>query len=223
LRLTENTLTTVAQVINQMPEKTRTVLINSVTRFGNLVYQDGNGTHGPWSVELKNNSALNGQLQVAQVEYEGLHAQGAIFSFDMNGSLIAHLVSQRTNAGKPVSHSQGQAKLGTSGKLRGAVTMKATQNKGLYWSLRPARNSQLLLSGKIIMQDLPELVLNETIRFNKPIATLVRDPVRETFPFSSPMNGWRGMIRLDFEEAYIDKKHQVFLSIRPQFKIFPAK
>jgi hypothetical protein len=37
------------------------------------------------------------------------------------------------------------------------------------------------------------------------------------------MNGWRGMIRLDFEEARIDKKHQVFISIRPQFKIFPAK
>ena len=223
LRLTENTLTTIVQVINQMPEKTRTVLINSVTRFGNLVNQDGNATNGPWTVALKDNSALNGHLQVVQIGFEGLHEQGAIFAFDLDGAVIAHVVADESRGEKPAIRRQGQGTLTTKAKLRGALTMQATKNKGLHWSLLPARKSHLPLSGKVQIKGLPEFELNETIRFNKPIATLVRDPVKETFPFNTPMKGWQGIIQLDFEKAHIDKKHQVFLSIRPQFKIAPLQ
>jgi hypothetical protein len=223
LRLTENTIETIAQAINRKPEKTRTVLINSVTRFGNLVNQDGKGSHGPWSVALKDNSALNGHLQVVQIGFEGLHDQGAIFSFDLDGAIKASLVGEQQREEKRPVHSQGQSTLTSKGKLRGVLIMGTTENKGLYWGILPARNSHLPLSGNIHIQGLPEFELKETIRFNKPIATLVRDPVKETFPFGIPMKGWRGIIRLNFEEAHIDKKHQVFVSMRPQFKIGPLQ
>jgi hypothetical protein len=223
LRLTENTIKTIVQEINRMPEKTRTVQINSVTRFGNLVNQDGQGSRGPWSVALKDNSALNGHLQIVQIGFAGLHEQGAIFSFDLDGAIKANLVGEQQREEKRPVHSQGQGTLTSKGKLRGVLIMRATENKGLAWRILPARNSYLPLSGNIQMQGLPEFELKETIRFDKPIATLVRDPVKETFPFGTPMKGWRGIIRLDFEEAHIDKKHQVFLSIRPQFKIAPLQ
>ena len=221
LRLTENTIKTIVQVINQMPEKTRTIMINSATRFGNLVNQAGQGSIGPWSVALKNNSALNGHLQIVQIGFEGLHEQGAIFSFALDGAIKANLVGEEIREGKTAHHSQGQSTLTGKGKLRGALMMKSTKSKGLYWSILPAKNSHLPLSGKIRMKGLPEYTLNETIRFNKPIATLVREPVKKTFPFGMPMKDWQGIIRLDFEEAHIDKKHEIHISLRPQLKVVP--